>query len=664
MRIIGFRNRLMLYIATGALLLVAVGGAPHCQAQGARFGRLRIYPTVNPRRVPADGQTGARIRVEVRDEQGHHVPEGTAVVMHTDLGLLSTGKTDKRPTLTVRTAGGFAIAFATSNTPGTATVRITAQDSRNFAYIEFLPKGEVAGPEARVIDIQGGWVAYSLERNLVEARDNAEAHYGGMTVTGGDILQLDIGSMILKAEPTVINRGDQHLAGEDLYFDLRRKRGALRQFTDAGVERVLFDIYNLSPRELDWELPPGAFRFDDVYSRSWLVADRISVFMDEKIVLRHATVYIDGQKAMSLPPYWIIGMAGYRGASNTQVLGITSDGGLAVNFPFFYRVTDQATGAVEIQRGASAGSVIARPGWSLGLREEYRTGNVEGSIVASGLPRGDWGLQWRDSRPVFGGCWGDFSVGWPDHRNVFADTNVYNWRDSYSFNLRSYYNALRTMPDTYGMEAEWLTSSRPLSSDGRDTFRLGSSLGLHHNPAEKSGLIFDNEVYAELDFSSWRLGSQTWLTPTVSNAYYWDTADFSANSARGSLGLRKYFGDSVDLYVDYSAEYASGDAYHHGWRQVLSSYLRASGSKWQAYVSSSWDLTESDTYAELEFDYYLNDRWRLGLIGTYYQFDVDKFDDAELITAWSVWQNREIGLRYSQDSGKLSIELGGLGGTF
>lgn len=661
----GLRYRLPLCIAAGVLFLVVTGSVDHCQAQGARFGRVGIiYVVVTPQRVPADGQTRARIRVEVRDAQGHHPPDGTAVIMHTDLGLLSEGKTQKSVYLTVRTSGGFARAFATSDTPGTAIVTINVQDSRNFGRVEFLPKGEVAAPEARVIDIRGGWVGYSLDLNMVEARDEATVRYGGMTIEADDILQLDIEQMILKTEPTVVKRGSQELAGEDLYFDVRRKRGALHRFGDEGLERVFFDIYNLTPREFDWELPHDAFRFNDSYAQIWLVADSISVFIGEKIVLRHATVYIDGEKAMSLLPYWIIAMPGYTGASNTQILGLSSDGGLAVNFPLFYRVTEQATGAVEIQKGARAGSVIAAQGWSLGLREEYRSGDVEGSVVVGGLPRSNWGVEWSDRRRVFGDAFGDFRIGWPDHRNVFADANIYDYRDGYSFNVRGYYDALRTAPDSYGVEADWLTSSRPLSTDRRDTFRLGTSLGLRHRAGEKAGLTFSNELYGGLDFHSWRLGRQAWLTPAVSNVYYWDTADYSSNNARGSLRLRKYFGDSVDLYLDYSTEYASGDAYHQGWRQVLSTDVRAYANKWATYLNASWDLTDDSTYGYLAFDYYLSDRWRLGLLGTYYKFEEAEFDDIELEAGWRIWQDREIGLRYSQDTSKFSLELTGLRGAF
>lgn len=667
MRVRGSWNKARLCTATGALFLAVIGSGHNCQAQGPRLGRARIIITVNRQRVPADGQAHAQIRVELRDAQGNHLPDGTEVVMDiTPPARLGESRTDKRPSLTVRTSRGFAIAFATSDAPGTAKITCRMQASSNFVYVEFVPEGEIISAEARIIDIRGGWVGYSMDRNIVEARDEAMVSYGGMTVAGGDILQLDIDQMILKAEPAVVKRGDEQLSGEDLYFDLRIKRGALRRFGETGEgepEIVFFDMYNLVPREFDWELPYDAFRPTRFESDTWLVANSISVHVGEKIVLRHAKMYVGAQKAMSLLPYWIIPLPGYTGAASTRVLDLTSDGGLAVNFPYFYRVTDRATGAVEIQRGARAGSVIARRGWSLGLREEYRSGDVQGTVTIGGLPHSDWGLEWRDSRTVFGSGLADFSIGWPDHHNVFMDANVYQYRGSYRFNLRGFYDGLRSVSDSYGLECDWLTSPRPLSSDRRDTFRLGTSLGVRHN-GETSGLTLRNELYGAVNPHAWRLGRRTWLTPSVSNVYAWDTADFSANSARGGLRWQHDFSDSAYMDLDYSAEYAAGDAYRDGWRQIVSTDLRVFSPRWHAYLNGSWDLTDSDVYGFLQFDYDLNDRWQVGLRGTYYKFDDTKFDDIELLAGRRVWQGQVIGLRYSQDTGKFSIELGGLGTTF
>lgn len=648
-----------------ALCLVMAAFVIPCMAQGGRLGNYQITARVSPRSVPADGKSQAQIRIEVRDAAGHLAPDGTTVVVSTDLGEVGSSEFDRRAQIAMKTTSGFAIVFATSNTPGLAKINISVGISRSDnVYIEFRPEGEAATPAMRVVHIDGGWVGYALEQNVIEARDAASVEYGGMTVAGADIVQFDVNTMDLRAEPAVVSRDEKELRGESLFFQLYTKRGALRQFTDKGLQKLSFDLYSMDSRSLDSDLPQNAFDFLDVTAHTWLIADSITVFLDEKIVLRDAEIYVDGEKVISLPAYWVLALPGYRGASHSQILSLSSNGDLAVNFPFFYRVTDTATGAIEIQRGARSGSVIAHEGWGLGLREEYRGNNVEGEVVLSGLPRSDWGAEWHETRPVFGGMLGDFSIGWPDHHSLFADANIFSYRGSYRSNIWAYYRRPQDGENSYGITADWLTSPRRLRRGSNNTFRLGTSVGVRHEDWEESGLVFDNELYGKLDFGAWRLAPQTYLTFDVEDIYYWNTAAYGANSARSTLTLEKSFGPSFTTFLDYDVEYNSGDSYREGWGQGLDLTARATLDRWDMYLTGRWDLTDDYNYGALDLIYYLNDRWRLALLGTHYKLDDTKFDDIELGLGWKVWQQREIGLRWSQETGGVSLELGGLTSSF
>jgi len=460
--------------------------------------------------------------------------------------------------------------------------------------------------------------------------------------------------MVLRAQPATITRDEQQLTGENLFFQFNAKRGAVQQLTDAGLQQVGFDIYNVKARPLDWDLPNNPFRLLPVVGDTWLIADSITLFVGEKIVLRHAAVYVGSDKVMP----------GYTGASHSQILGISSDGGLAVDLPFFYSVTDTRTGAVEIRRGARSGSVIAREGWGLGLREEYRSQNAQGELVLAGLPRSDWGMEWRDTREVLGGMLGDFSVGWPDHRSLFADANLFAYNSSYRSNIRAYYHCPDYGGTAYGLSADWLTSLRRLPTGSDDTYRLGLSLGTHYSSESTGELIFDNELYGKVDLGAWRLASETWLAFDVDNIYSWNTAGYDANSSQARLTLEKGFGRSATMFVDYFVEYGTGDAYYQGWHEGLGLDVWVSLSRWDAYLRSDWDLTEASTLASLDLSYYLNDRWRLVLFGTHYDFDSTTYDDVELGVGWKVLQGREIGLRWSHDERRLSVEFGDLTSSF
>jgi len=301
-----------------AALVVGLSGAmlvcPELAvAQGGRLGDYRITARPNRQSVPADGKTAVHIRIEVRDNSGQPAPDGTKVVVSTDLGQVGESEFDRARALTVETAAGFAMVFATSDTPGLATIKISVGASRsNNVYLEFRPEGQAAGPELRVVKINGGWVGYSVDLNIIEARDHASVEYGSMTVSEADIVQLDVGKMDLRAQPATITREEQQLAGEGLFFQFYAKRGALQQLTDAGLQQVSFDLYNLEPSSLDGDLPHNAFDLLPVVGDTWLIADSITLFVGEKIVLHDADVYVGSDKVVSLPSYWVLAMPGQR----------------------------------------------------------------------------------------------------------------------------------------------------------------------------------------------------------------------------------------------------------------------------------------------------------------------------------------------------------------
>ena len=86
--------------------------------------------------------------------------------------------------------------------------------------------------------------------------------------------------------------------------------------------------------------------------------------------------------------------------------------------------------------------------------------------------------------------------------------------------------------------------------------------------------------------------------------------------------------------------------------------------RWHAYFMGSWDLTDDGTLAYLDLIYYLSDSWRVVALGTHYKYEDISFDDIELGVGWRVWQDREIGLRWSRDTGRVALELGDLTSPF
>lgn len=635
-------------------LLVCEGAA----GEGSRLGSARISLTATPTTLPADGNSPARILIEVRDRSDQVLPDGTPIFCYVDNGQLEADGSERRQSLTVDSEGGYATVYCTSVTPGPAVVTVRVQDSRETVTLQFLAKGQEARKLGRVITLSGGWVGYCLDLQVVRARDAARARIGGMLIDAVDGLEVRIADQTLRAWGCRVKRDKEVLEGEDLYYELATGRGVLRRFGELGVERTYFNAYGV----LDaggWEIPEDAFRAGDDEGVTWLVCESCLYFLGEKVVVKNATMYAQTQKVFRFPPYWVVGLPGYAGASNTQVIGVSTDGGLAVDFPLFYRVNDTWAGSVKIQRGASGTSFIARDGWSIGIAEEYQTANSRGSIEASGLFGSDWGLQWRDQRKVFGDDQSYLTVAWPDHRSLFADASVYHYADSYRLNVRAQYDRPENRGEGYRVVGDWLTESRPLTPNS--SFRLGTSVGGRRNTDDDEDWVFENELYGAVDIETWRIGDKTRIKPSLSDTYVWDTDDYEQNTARVQLRLSHQFTSDTRLGMNYQYSYRSGDTTRPGGGSLLGvDYSTAHERLWSLFMNGTWDLDESDTYAYLGIDYYFRPRWRFGAIGTHYDYDGTSFDDVELELGRS-FGDREVGVRYSFENDRFSLELGNLG---
>ncbi len=626
-------------------------------AQGVVAGNVRISLSASPSTLPADGKSTSRLRIDVRDPRGVALPDNTPVFCHAEGGYLGQSTSDKQQSLTVMAVAGFAIVYCCADTPGVVTVTVRVQDSRNEVAIQAYPEGEAAESVSRVVNIRGGWVGYCPELNTIQARDGARAQIGNLVIDAADGLELRLEDRTLRAWGVRITRKTEKLEGQDCYFALGSGQGVLRRFGDQGIEWVGFSAYSLRVTKANRELPDDAFRGDDREGATWLVCKNCAYFLGQKIVLKHAALYTQGQKVFNFPPFWVIGLAGYGGASNTQVLGVSSDGGLAVDFPLFYRVTDKWAGSIKIQRGVSGASFVANNGWGLGWAEEYDSGTVKGAVEATALGSSTWGLQWHDERPIMGPNQGFFSMALPDHRSVFGDANIYHYADAYRFALRGQLSDIPAEGADYSVNADWLTEPHRLTRSS--SWRVGLSVGAHHVGLTGQDLL-QNELYGAVDFNTWHLGALK-VTPSLSNVYSWDTGNYGANILRADVRSTRDFKSGAHLGLDYTMQYRGGSGTSKGVDHLLALDASLShGKKWSSYFNASWDMTAGDTYGLLTTDYAVNDNWHVGVLGTHYDYAQAHFNDLEF-TLGRVVGDRQLGLRYSLEAHRVSLELGGVG---
>ncbi len=631
------------------------------------MGRVFLSMSATPNRVPSDGKTRARLRVDLRNDDGSYVVDGLAVVLHTDFGYFTTTGADREATINLVSRGGVVNAFLVSDAPGTAIITVTALNSRLQGAVVFLRPGETSLADTHIVHLGGGWTGYAVDQGVVETRDQAWARMGGIRLEGADLLQLNVAEMILRGGPGVLTDGKVELEGVDFYLDLQRQRGVLRRLGGEGVERVTFDLATLEARAMDWEIPEDAFQREDDASATWIIAKRVTVFSNEKMVFREGGLYTEEKKLMSLPRIWIFALPGYTGASNTQVLGISSSGGLAVNYPYFLSAGENTTSSVALQKGAPATSIMGSDEWGLGLQHEYRVGQTSGVLSLSGLPRSEWGAQWRDSRTIWGGANAFFNVASPDHRSLYYDGSVYDSRPGYSVNLRSFYQKPTGLGSSWGAVGEWLSDPRPFGKTVQSPYyRIGVSAGVQRGAGlNNTNPQFVQELYGSMDWRPIRLDRNTRLTPSLSNVFTWDTSPFHGNNLRGEVRLKRSFGEALDLNLRYSASHLSGNMAGGGWQQVISTELRAyHGRKWMVYGTVEDYLDSSDWYSLVTWDYYLSSLWRVELMGNWYRQNESSYSDQSLFVGRKVYQDREVGLSWSRQTGRISLELVGLATVF
>lgn len=664
---------------TGPWLMVAVLGlAGLCAsssvavAQGVLLGDYRIELRANPMRLPADGRTPCRIQAEVRRLDGSVAPDGTRVVFNTDLGWLGVTESERRATVTATTRGGATVVFLRSDAPGIATVYARIQETRTYVRVTFLEPGAAARGEgvperpARSVTVSGEWVGYCADTNMVEARGRSRVKYGSLVIDVGDQALLAADTLKLRATNCVIRKGEYEVEAAALVADLLAGEIMVQRLVEGTVLRQRLSLGTLEPIPDAEPIPAGTFRHESAEGDIWFVASSVRIFPGERVVVRGGTMYSGLQKVLSLPPYWIIAMPGYTGASNSSMLGVNSSGDLAVDIPFFFQVTDTWTGAVKLQRGATMGGVSARSGWTIALQEEYATASgARGAFVLGGLPRKDWGVSWRDSRRMLGGfdVFTDLSL--PDHRSLYFNTLAYTTRDRYRFSFRTSCDRPAGYPGSLYAAAEWLTHPRPVGNSSHARYSFGTAISFARAAGMDEGRDWRvmQEFYSALDFAPYRLSGSWSLAPRIENVFAWYSTGGTSNSARGELSLAGRLGRTADLRLAYSVEHASGCLFYTGWRQALDLYLTAHYRRWGSYLSASRDLTDGAELATLATDYRLSDKWRLGALLTYYRFGPETFEDIEVTVGRALF-GQEIGLRWSASTGRFGLSVLGFSRAF
>jgi hypothetical protein len=141
-------------------------------------------------------------------------------------------------------------------------------------------------------------------------------------------------------------------------------------------------------------------RTDD--TRTWVKARRAIVEPGQKIILDHATFYVDGSPVMSLRRHVMEPGAG--AGIFGDALGYTTGSGVNLDLPWYYRAGEHHTGSLHLTRNRSVDGSRYDGGWAVGLQEDYlREGRMDGSFQLDDVTNPRRGIRWQHSHVLGGG---------------------------------------------------------------------------------------------------------------------------------------------------------------------------------------------------------------------------------------------------------------------
>ena len=337
----------------------------------ARAGAaVSISVEASPPIIPADGKSTGQILVTVLDQSGVPVGDDTEVRLTTSAGDITPA---------VYTTGGRAVGILTSSTcPQIATVNAIADGASGSAQVEFSSADiEQAAASVRTIRVEGGSLAYAVDRDTILGTNNVTIEYKGLTIRAMSAQVCQASGQIRAQSKVSVQKDDQTLTSDALALDTRADRISLLDFGDPAVART-FDVGKLTLIGTE-DTQPDDQDFSPLInteSKTWIVSGRLILIPGDRILFYKASVYVGESRVFTMPYY---SYSYERRESILQQVRYDSSDGMLVDFPFYYRVADSSTGSLKLRYAddgtESGGYYRPRKGVSMGLEQDYSTGD-------------------------------------------------------------------------------------------------------------------------------------------------------------------------------------------------------------------------------------------------------------------------------------------------
>lgn len=617
--------------------------------EGFAQGVAVIRTTAAPDTVVADGVSTSVIRADARDEAGQPVADGTELSFQTTLGTVEPS---------AATVGGVAEARLLSATePGVAVVRVTYGNVRSEVQVEFLAEAEASSYESDVITVDAGWIGYYVPQRMLVALQDVKLTYRGWEVDAKTSLFLDVETLEMLGRGVQVATARGHVEA----FSLRARlvgadlQGHLLQVGE-DIALYQFSDRSLALKRVDEALTPELFWPPEIQSTSfWVKGRHVLIFPTDKIALRRAELYY-GQTRLFAIPYYVLSIDRFS-PPLPQYVNFNSLGGLSVDIPWPYAVTENRTGTLTLEKGTGTDWFATRRGWSLGVDEQYALGpDEDGELRCEGFLRNDWGAYWSHRKRYQDGTNGYFALGYPSNRLLYGSAAWYGRGQDYTFAAQV--NASKMPGQRAGCDTRWSWRSfaRPLGVGTLSGF--GSlDLGLTVQPTTGKTVLRQEERLT-LFPKRVSLGKKAGLTLRAEVALGADSSGARGGQWVGRLGIDQSLGAATRLSLAYLYQENRGEAFAISapTQQLSASLSGGTPGRTEGYLYSTYDLSQQYLNAFAAASQWLSQDWKMELRSQYLNSPLGDYVDNEVSLVKNIG-GRAAALTWSQSRHRIWFEF-------
>ncbi|MDH7482546.1 MAG: invasin domain 3-containing protein [Armatimonadota bacterium] len=623
-----------------------------------------IILRVNPVVVPADGKSIATVNAEVRDSDGALAPDGTEIRFTATLGVIDES---------AQTSAGVARAkLIASEIQGTCIITATWIEGRAAAQTSVTFGEEEQVPQNRryiTIDI-ADYVAYSADHKVLEAIGNVRLQSKIIRMEA-DAVQINLEENKIVArgalgKPIKISTDKGTTECELFATDLMIEQAVILATSKGGLRAVDLrgDPNQGVPFGDSPEYSPQRFNFADLSSAGILVkAKEATVFPNDKIQFRRASLYVDGKRMFSLPLY-VLSLTGYQPDSD-QYVGYTNSG-LALNVPLYYMLSPNASGALLLRHGQPMGwGWYGRPpGWFIDMRQRYFTDHGEGSLVISQITGSDWGAHFTHTQRFDNQTDASIYLDYPAHRDFWGSLNLNKRLDNLSFGINI--DTRRSPGATPFWMGQFAVQTRP-KQIGNSPFKFNISSFLRYTEiGDEKNDGFSETLRGNITSSPIKFSRDLDFRTSVGIGYVFGASSLSGMSINAYGSLNWNISRNNRFMLSYRfAERAGYSSQLLDKQSLMASWIVGDMRKWNASIYAIKGLDTNSLTMFGSLSYRLNEDWRIGLRSTLNEFPSfngttwvsNTYNDFEVALGKRIG-NQEVMAVWSKSQHKILFELG------